>query len=82
MFLSPHNQQQHPLCTQRKNKIGGADYADQKDLIQLGKTKLLNILNDDGVCILNVEATLHNIGANKDPDLTLSELLHSFLKLP
>lgn len=38
----------------------------EKNLVQLCKAKLLNILNDDGVCILNVKPTFNYICTDKD----------------
>lgn len=51
----------------------------EQDLIQLCKAKLLNILNDDGVCILNVKPTFYYISAYKNLDFTLCKFLHGFL---
>jgi hypothetical protein len=49
-------------------------------LVELGKAKKMNVLNDNGVDTTNVKTTLHNACTEKNKSLPFSKPFHRFFQ--
>lgn len=67
-----------PIVIQIRNE---KEERKKQNLIQLRNTKMLNILNYDGIGILDVKPTFYYICAYQNLDFSSWKFFHSFFKL-